>query len=134
MDYELYKIECSRLWRHIDSKLGFSELYFYFIQNLEETYTNIEKTQTQTGWGSPSQSADENFHEKNEKSKKNSKVDMPTVNLASSDDEIEIIGDQTPFECFGQISNKIPNRKLKKMKKRKIEIGSDVISDVIEID
>lgn len=120
-DIELYKIECSRLWRHIDKKLGLPDLYLWFLAKLEETYCS----QQSTGWGSPLIEAESSKISQTSKPLKHDTklITTQVVNLSSSDEELEIVEDSATFELFGQ---KSLNLKSKKKQTPKI-VNTDVI-------
>ena len=54
-DLDLYKMECSRLWRYLDSEIGLSKVYFTFYDLiLQKIKSHLNGTYSGTsGWGSP---------------------------------------------------------------------------------
>ena len=54
-DIDLYKMECSRLWRYLDSEIGLSKVYLTFYELiLQKIKSHLNGTYSGTsGWGSP---------------------------------------------------------------------------------
>ena len=51
-DLDLYKMECSRLWRYLDSEIGLSKVYLTFYELiLQKIKSHLNGTYS--GWGSP---------------------------------------------------------------------------------
>merc|ERR1711976_6373 len=92
-------MECSRLWRYLDSEIGLSKVYSTFYElifqkiksHLNGTYSGTSKV-----WGSPKL-----------ENELITVISTEVISLDSDDDITDVTDDVTAMETFGQRSRSV---------------------------